>query len=137
MMKKYWIAGCLLCALAATAAPQAERIYLSGEGPDDAVAWDFFCSKGRKSGEWTTIPVPSNWEQEGFGNYNYGHDLPKHDETGTYRTTIMVPEEWKEKHVRLVFEGAMTQTEVKINGKPVGAPNLGGYVPFRFTLDKK
>ena len=137
MMKKYWIAGCLLCALAATAAPQAERIYLSGEGPDDAVAWDFFCSKGRKSGEWTTIPVPSNWEQEGFGNYNYGHDLPKHDETGTYRTTFMVPEEWKEKHVRLVFEGAMTQTEVKINGKPVGAPNLGGYVPFRFTLDKK
>jgi hypothetical protein len=67
---------------------QTERIYLSGQGPGDAVPWDFYCSSGRKSGAWTTIPVPSNWEQEGFGGYNYGHDDPdtKHAEVGTYRT---------------------------------------------------
>ncbi len=117
---------------------EAERFYLSGKGPSDAVEWDFLCSKGRRSGEWTKIPVPSNWEQHGFGNYNYGHDDPatKHDETGTYRTVFTVPEEWKDKHVRLVFEGAMTETSVKINGKPVGFPNYGGYLPFRHILDE-
>jgi hypothetical protein len=102
------------------AAPQeAERIYLSGKGPSDAVEWDFKCSEGRRSDEWTKIPVPSNWEQHGFGNYNYGREKfgTKHAETGTYRTTFKAPWEWKKKkHVRLVFEGSMTQTSVKLNG---------------------
>ena len=95
--------------------------------------------RAEESGEWTKIPVPSNWEQEGFGNYNYGHDAPatKHDETGTYRITFKVPKAWKDKHVRLVFEGSMTQTSIKINGKTVGFPNYGGYLPFRYILDKK
>ena len=114
------------------------RIYLSGKGPADAVQWDFICSAGRNSGSWTTIPVPSNWEQHGFGGYNYGHDHPdkKHAETGTYRTTFHVPEAWSSRHVRLVFEGSMTETSIKVNGKPVGAPNVGGYLPFRYVLTK-
>lgn len=125
--------------LSAFASPEAKRIYLSGLGPEDAIEWDFFCSSGRKSGEWTTIPVPSNWEQEGFGGYNYGHDDPatKFDETGTYRTQFFVPEEWEKEHVRLVFEGAMTETSIKINDTSVGTANLGGYTPFRFILDEK
>ncbi|HEV8136828.1 MAG TPA: hypothetical protein VGP85_19275, partial [Pyrinomonadaceae bacterium] len=41
--------------------------YLSGTGKDDGVLWDFFCTEGRKSGTWTKIPVPSNWELKGFG----------------------------------------------------------------------
>jgi hypothetical protein len=70
-----------------TAAQQTERIYLSGKGPSDAVQWDFLCSAGRRSGQWTKIPVPSNWEQHGFGNYNYGREKfgTKVRETGTYR----------------------------------------------------
>jgi len=119
------------------AAPEAERIYLYGTGPDDAVEWEFYCSKGRQSDEWTTIPVPSNWEQHGFGNYNYGRDDDKHDESGLYRTTFFAPEAWKGQHVRLLFEGSMTQTEVKINGELIGAPNLGGYTPFRYNLNQK
>lgn len=86
------------------------RIYLSVKGPSDAVEWGFHCPSGRRSGEWGKIPVPSNWEQHGFGGYDYGH-VPadeKHDEVGTYRTTFQVPEEWKNKVVRLVFEGSMT-----------------------------
>jgi len=84
-----------------------------------------------------TIPVPSNWEQHGFGNYNYGRENDKHDETGLYRTTFFAPEEWKGQHVRLVFEGAMTQTEVKINGESIGAPSEGGFTPFRYNLNQK
>ncbi len=132
------LCGFLTLTTGLMAADSAERIYLSGKGPSDAVEWDFLCSAGRRSGEWAKIPVPSNWEQQGFGNYNYGHDDPatKHDETGTYRTQFMVPLAWKDKHVRLVFEGSMTQTSIRINGKPVGFPNYGAYVPFRFNLDK-
>jgi hypothetical protein len=120
------------------AADQVERVYLSGEGPSSAVEWDFLCSAGRNSGQWSRIPVPSNWEQHGFGGYNYGREEfgTKHDETGTYRTTFMMPRAWKSKHVRLVFEGSMTQTSIRINGKTVGFPNYGGYHPFRYILDK-
>ncbi|MDF7825917.1 glycoside hydrolase family 2 TIM barrel-domain containing protein [Pontiellaceae bacterium B12227] len=137
-MKKWVLSLVIGLVVSSFGSLKAERIYLSGKGPSDAVEWDFFCSKGRKSGEWTKIPVPSNWEQQGFGNYNYGHDKPaeKHDETGTYKTTFMVPKEWEEKHVRLVFEGAMTETSIRINGKEVGTPNLGGYLPFRYILNK-
>ncbi len=132
------IAGFAGLALSAQAGLTAERVYLSGKGPADAVAWEFFCSAGRRSGEWTTIPVPSNWEQHGFGGYDYGHVPPnkKNSETGTYRTRFMAPPEWKDQLVRLVFEGAMTETTVKVNGVAVGAPNQGGYSPFRFLLGK-
>ena len=118
------------------AGPQAERVYLSGPGPSEAVEWDFHVSGGRRSGEWATIPVPSNWEQHGFGGYDYGH-VPadeKHDEIGTYRTTFEVPAEWENRVVRLVFDGAMTETAIKVNGQSVGKPHQGGYLPFRFLL---
>ena len=59
--------------------------YLSGQGSDDAVEWDFFCTGGRKSGEWNKIKVPSCWEMEGYGTFNYGHDKPKADESGLYK----------------------------------------------------
>jgi len=39
------------------AAPDTELIYLSGKGPSDAVKWNFFCSDGRNSGNWT-LPEP-------------------------------------------------------------------------------
>jgi hypothetical protein len=132
--------GILIAATANTglaAGMQTERVYLSGKGPSDAVEWDFYCSSGRKSGEWTTIPVPSNWEQHGFGGYDYGH-VPadeKHDEIGTYRSNFTVPKEWENRYVRLVFEGSMTETSIKVNGQAVGAPHLGGYLPFSVPLN--
>ena len=45
-------------------------IYLSGTDAANTVEWDFFCTDGRKSGEWLKIQVPSNWELQGFGTYN-------------------------------------------------------------------
>ena len=55
-------------------AQYTKTIFLSGTGFDKTVEWEFFCSDGMKSGSWTSIEVPSCWEQEGFGQYNYGHD---------------------------------------------------------------
>lgn len=62
----------LATTLAAQNLPQTERQYLSGHGCDDMVEWDFFCTNGRNSGKWTKIGVPSCWELQGFGTYQYG-----------------------------------------------------------------
>jgi hypothetical protein len=127
----------------AAAAPQTERHYLSGTGSHDAVPWDFFCTGGRNSGFWTTIAVPSCWEQQGFGTYDYGVEFkpskrmpeqPKApDESGLYRRTFDVPAAWQGRHVRLVFEGVLTDTEVKVNGQSAGPTHQGSF--YRFSYD--
>ncbi|MEX1116531.1 MAG: glycoside hydrolase family 2 TIM barrel-domain containing protein [Akkermansiaceae bacterium] len=119
----------------AASSPSVSEIrYLSGTGSDDPVDWEFFCTKGRRSGEWTTIPVPSNWEFHGFGSYNYGHDRPKADEQGKYRHRFDVPAEWSDRQVLIVFEGAMTDTEVKVNGRPAGPLHQGGFYQFEHDI---
>ncbi len=62
----------LATTLTAQTFPQTERQYLSGHGCDDMVEWDFFCTDGRNSGKWAKIGVPSCWELQGFGTYQYG-----------------------------------------------------------------
>jgi hypothetical protein len=92
---------------------ETKRIYLSGKGFDDAKEWDFYCTDGRKSGEWTKIPVPSCWEQHGFGTYNYGHDIDteRGKEKGIYKLNFKASTEWRDKEIHIVFEGSMTDTE--------------------------
>jgi hypothetical protein len=53
-------------------AQQTEKLYLSGTGNDNTKNWEFFCTAGVNAGKWTTIPVPSCWELQGFGKYDYG-----------------------------------------------------------------
>ena len=116
--------------------------YLSGTGPDDAVQWDFFCTAGRRSGEWTKIRMPSCWEQEGFGTYYYGNwnrndgkpssDIP--NEQGKYRTTFNVSADWKGYDVRIVFAGVMTDAEVLVNGKSAGPIHQGGFYQFEYDI---
>ena len=117
-------------------AQQTESLYLSGTGSDYTVFWDFFCTAGRKSGEWTKIPVPSNWEFEGFGAFTYGHDKERLNESGIYRYLFSVPESWKNRKVNIVFEGSMTDTEVKINGKKAGNIHQGGFYCFKYDISK-
>lgn len=136
--------GMVLLALAGAAAagPVAtERHYLSGRGPDDAVEWDFKVSEGRRSGEWTKIRVPSVWEQQGFGTYNYGiryYGKPNPPgiarEQGIYRHRFRVPREWQQRRVRLVFEGAMTDTHVRLNGISMGPAHQGGFYRFSHEI---
>ena len=72
-------------------AQETEVLYLSGTDKDHTVDWDFLCTGGRNSDVWTKIPVPSNWELQGFGSYNYGHDKPKADEKGLYKYRFTGP----------------------------------------------
>jgi hypothetical protein len=125
---------CLLVCNSFLFAQKTQRYFLSGQGPDSAVAWDFYCTKGQRSGQWTTIRVPSNWELEGFGGYNYGRDRNKSDEQGFYRTTFRIPEDWNGQRIRLVFEGVMTDTLVRVNGTPAGEIHQGGFYEFSYEI---
>ncbi|MBI5425267.1 MAG: glycoside hydrolase family 2 [Opitutae bacterium] len=126
---------------------KTETLYLSGTGSHDAVAWDFFCTGGRNSGFWTKIAVPSCWEQQGFGTYDYGVELKPSkrlttqqrvpDEQGLYRREFTVPAEWRGRVVRLVFDGVLTDTEVKLNGQLVGPVHQGGFYQFRYDITDK
>lgn len=118
-------------------AQETEVKYLSGKGKDHTVQWDFYCTDGRKSGEWHQIAVPSQWEQEGFGTYNYGHDDQKADEKGKYKYRFAVPEDWANKHVSIVFEGSMTDTRVKINGEQAGPIHQGSFYRFSYDISDK
>lgn len=120
---------------------QTERHYLSGTDSKNTVDWDFYCTDGANSGEWNKIPVPSNWELQGFGTYNYGRDWNKKDkklgkEHGLYKYEFDAPKSWKGKAINIVFDGAMTDTEVKINGKVVGELHQGGFNRFKYDVSK-
>jgi len=119
-------------------AQQTEKIYLSGTGEDNTVTWQFYCTSGMNSGKWTTIPVPSNWELQGFGKYNYGFskDSARGKEKGLYKYQFSVPSSWKTKVVELVFEGVMTDCEVKINGHSAGPVHQGAYYRFKYDVSK-
>lgn len=126
-----------------SAAQQTQIKYLSGKGKDDNVKWDFYVTKGMNSGKWTTISVPSNWELQGFGTYNYGHDekekgntKKKSDEVGMYKHRFIADKSWSDKHIELVFEGVMTDTEVKLNGELVGPIHQGGFYRFQYDITK-
>jgi len=127
----------LLVLLPALGRAQAtQRLFLSGTGNDHTVDWQFYCTAGRNSGKWTTIPVPSNWELQGFGKYNYGldKDSVRGHEKGLYKYRFVVPADWKGREVDIVFDGSMTDTEVKINGKSAGVTHQGSFYRFRYNI---
>lgn len=119
---------------------ETEIQYLSGKGKDSMVAWDFYCSDGMNSKKWTKIGVPSCWELQGFGFYNYGHDAKFkkeiHDEYGLYKHSFLATDNWKNKDVTIVFEGVMTDAEVKINGKLAGEIHQGAFYEFKYNISK-
>ncbi|MBC7922953.1 MAG: glycoside hydrolase family 2 [Ferruginibacter sp.] len=115
-------------------AQRTEIKYLSGTGKDDTVDWEFQCTAGRNSGRWTTIPVPSNWELQGFGNYDYGFGKEDSLEVGLYRHSFTVPANWQQKRIFIVFDGSMTDTEVKINGQLAGPIHQGAFYRFRYDI---
>ena len=136
----------LACPLSLTPSAQAQNTqfqYLSGHDKDDAVPWDFRSSAGRRSGSWTTIPVPSNWELQGFGRFTYGN-TSKLDKGGAatdavegqYKRTFSVPAAWSARRTFLVFEGVMTDAQVSVNGQSAGPMHQGGYYRFQYEVTK-
>jgi hypothetical protein len=124
--------------------PVTERVYLSGRGSDDMVQWDFFCTDGMNAGKWTKIGVPSCWELQGFGNYQYGMKFYGKafpdgvaNEKGMYKYEFDVPAAWRGQIIYIVFEASMTDTEVKINGQKAGAAHQGGFYRFSYNITER
>ncbi|PTY03264.1 glycoside hydrolase family 2 [Opitutaceae bacterium EW11] len=113
-------------------AAETIRTYLSGQDRATAVEWDFRCSAGAKSGVWTKIPVPSNWEMEGFGTLSY-HSLEP-AETGDYRLVFRGPSALSGARQFLVFDGVMTDATVRLNGTQAGPVHHGAFYRFRYEV---
>ncbi|MDD5184591.1 MAG: glycoside hydrolase family 2 TIM barrel-domain containing protein [Paludibacter sp.] len=123
-------------------AQQTEIQYLSGTGLGNEKEWRFYCSEGMNSKKWSKIKVPSQWELQGFGEYTYGRwykaGLKNPSmEQGFYEYSFYVPASWKNKQISIVFEGVMTDTEVKINGLLAGDIHQGGFYQFKYDISDK
>ena len=80
---------------------------------------------------WDLIPVPSNWELEGFDypiytNVKYPHErippyMQKHyNPTGSYKTEFTIPDSWDGKEIFLHFGAVSSAMYVWVNEKQVG-----------------
>ena len=135
---KIWLSALLLIPALSLCAQQTQIQYLSGTGSDHTVNWQFYCTAGQNSGKWTTIPVPSNWELQGFGKYNYGLDKDslKGREQGIYKYQFSIPASWKGKDINIVFDGSMTDTKVMVNGTQAGPIHQGSFYRFKYDITK-
>jgi beta-galactosidase len=93
--------------------------------------------------DWKEIPVPSNWQLEGYGTPNYSNatypfkkDPPQvmgtppgnfltypednRNQVGSYRHTFTIPGNWKGRETFLAFEGVDSAFYLWVNGKKVG-----------------
>ena len=97
-----------------------------------------------KDNKWSYIPVPSNWEMEGFGDpqfrnvpapfkANPPHVPREYNPTGAYRKTFTLPREWNGRQVFLRMEKTQSASFVWMNGKQVGY-NEGGQEPAEYDV---
>lgn len=102
---------------------------------------DFYKPEYDVSG-WKQIPVPSNWEMQGYGTpiytnvtYPFKRDFPRVTETpddhswtaysqrdpvGSYRREFTLPESWAGHEIYLLFAGVNSAYYLWINGEKVG-----------------
>lgn len=95
---------------------------------------------------WKTIPVPGNWELNGFGlpiYTNIVYPFPKNPPfidhkfapVGTYRMNFTVPVEWDGKDVIIHFGSVTGAMYLYINGQPVGFTKASK-TPAEFNITK-
>jgi len=93
---------------------------------------------------WKQIPVPGNWETEGFGFPIYlderfpftttWPDAPKeYNPIGSYRKPFTLPKSWQDKQVFLHVGAAKSSLDVWLNGKKVGF-SQGSKTPAEFDI---
>ncbi|MBR8536989.1 DUF4981 domain-containing protein [Carboxylicivirga sediminis] len=81
--------------------------------------------------DWPTIPVPANWQMEGYGTpiytnvkYPFKMDPPniptEYNPVGSYARTFAVPDSWDRNQVILHFGAVNSAMYVWVNGQQVG-----------------
>ena len=105
---------------------------------------DGFELKNYDDSQWPTIPVPGNWEVEGFGYPIYLDErfpftttwpnVPKeYNPIGSYRKPFALPKSWKNKQIFLHIGAAKSSLDVWLNGKKVGF-SQGSKTPAEFDI---
>ncbi|MBN2594761.1 MAG: DUF4981 domain-containing protein [Sedimentisphaerales bacterium] len=115
---------------------------------------DFYKKEFDVSG-WKTIPVPSNWQVQGYGvpiytnaTYPFNNDNPPRimdpvqddytksklpNPVGSYRHQFQVPKDWKGMQIFLKFEGVQSAFYLWVNGQKVGY-SQGSMTPAEFDI---
>ena len=125
---------------AVAASPEDSKYYMSLNGDwyfslyynADEVPGTFMNSDYSVDG-WNTIPVPSNWQTQGYSVPTYTHDsyawstvdydapsIPDENEIGVYRREVEVPADWNGQEVYISFDGVESACYVYVNGTLVG-----------------
>jgi len=113
-----------------------------------------FYSTSYDDSEWKTIPVPSNWEMQGYGTpiyvssgYPFRIDPPRvtsepradytaykeRNPVGSYRFQFILPEKWDGRRVFIHFAGVQSAFYLWINGQKVGY-SQGSMEPSEFDI---
>lgn len=106
---------------------------------------DFF-SENVADDDWETIPVPANWEVEGYDHPIYlderypfeakWPDAPTdYNPVGTYRHTFNVSKDWLNEEVILHFAGAKSAMYLYLNGQYLGY-SQGSKTPAEFNISE-
>ncbi len=124
--------------------PSASRIH-DFEAKDHILLngdWHFFWSENRNNlpdkfwqknyayETWNKIPVPANWELEGYGTLIYVNDrypfeknppkVPKNNPTGVYKKKVQIPSSWITKQVFLTIGAVKSAAYFWVNGSFLG-----------------
>jgi beta-galactosidase len=92
---------------------------------NDATA-DRFAAADLNDQDWKDIPVPANWEIEGFSRptfQNRGKEAS--DDIGLYRRLVFVPKNFSGRQVLWHFDGVYDGAEVFVNGRRAGYHESG------------
>ncbi len=79
---------------------------------------------------WNSIHVPGYWEAQGYGHADW---FEPNDEVGYYHRAFSLPEAWRDRAIRLRFEGANNGAQVWLNGREIGY-HEGGFTPFEYDV---
>ncbi|MFO7890480.1 MAG: glycoside hydrolase family 2 TIM barrel-domain containing protein [bacterium] len=103
-----------------------------------------FYKKDYNASAWDDLPVPSNWQLQGYGKpiylnvrYPFKKDPPyiqdDYNPVGCYRTIFSIPDEWEGRQIYLHFKGVESAFYLWINGHKLGY-SQGSRTPAEFNL---
>jgi beta-galactosidase/beta-glucuronidase len=107
-----------------------------GELPADTAIPDFVSPTATDTATgWKDIPVPANWEIEGFSMLTYQERPVTSHDIGQYRRTMDVPASFAGKTVLWHFDGAYDGADVYVNGQRCGY-HESGFTAFNIDVTK-
>lgn len=107
---------------------------------------DNFYAADLNDAAWANIPVPSNWELQGYGvpiYTNIVYPFPANppfvnnedNPVGSYRKSFTIPQAWEGREVFIYFGSISGYAQVYVNGRKVGM-SKAAKTPAEFNITK-